>query len=76
VRTISLTRRSKKQPLHIEAPGCIINITTGLSDADGNAVTHISISASGDRYSGEPAWWIDGKEGEDGLAVRVVQDGA
>lgn len=73
MRTISLSSRSRAKLLHIEAPGCIINIHVGLSDVDGREVTRVSIDADGDRYSGEPQWWIDGEEGKKGLGVRIVR---
>ena len=34
---------SMKQPLHIEAPGCIVNISAGLTDGEGNEVTTVQI---------------------------------
>jgi hypothetical protein len=72
MRTVSLTRRSK--PLHIEAPGCIVNIVPGLTDAEGRRVVSVEIRADGKRYAGEIPWWIDGKSGEDYLRLRVVAD--
>jgi hypothetical protein len=47
--------------MHIEAPGCIVNITVGLHDREGRDVTAVEITADGDRYSGEPQWWLDGE---------------
>lgn len=38
--------------LHIEAEGCIVNITEGLTDRKGRSVTSIQIIP--DRYAGEP----------------------
>lgn len=71
MRTIRLTRKSPL--LHIEAPGCIINIQTGLSDRDGNEAVNVSISADGKRYAGNPQWWIDGEAERAHLGVRVVK---
>ena len=57
----------------IEVPGGIINITTGLIDSNGSAVTHISISADGNRYAGNPEWWVNGETGNDGIGLRLVR---
>jgi hypothetical protein len=73
VKTVTHNERSRDKLLHIEAPGCIINIHVGLTDNTGRSVTAISINADGDRYSGDPAWWIDGEKGNAGVGVRVVQ---
>jgi hypothetical protein len=35
--------RTKKKTLHIETPLGIVNITTGLSDNEGNEVEHIEL---------------------------------
>ncbi len=72
-RNLNLTERSPL--LHIEAPGCIINIHCGLRDMDGRKVVNISVEADGDRYSGDPEWWVDGELGNKGRAVRVVCTG-
>lgn len=57
--------------LHIEVPGCIVNISMH-SDETGRAVTRVSVSADGNRYSGDPEWWVEGVKGNSGVAVRVV----
>lgn len=72
-RNVSLTKKSGL--LHIEAPGCIVNIKCGLTDWDGREVVNVSISANGNRYSGDPEWWINGEHGNSGVAVRVVCTG-
>lgn len=63
--------------LHIEGPGFICNIQVGLADERGRPVSRIAVSADGDRYSGDPQWWIDGRRGQigRGRAVRVVCTG-
>lgn len=43
---------------HLEGPGFIANFTTGLRDNEGREVVHVSISADGDRYKGDPEWWV------------------
>lgn len=75
MKTISLSSRSRDKNLHIEAPGCIINIQFGLTDTEGRDVTFISVSADGNRYSGDPCWWLEGVEGKDGMGIRVVREG-
>lgn len=72
-RNISISERSRTNLLHIEAPGCIINIRVGLTDHEGRSVTAISIEADGDRYAGDPEWWIEGDRGSKGIGVRVVR---
>lgn len=77
MKSISVSKRSKFRLLHIEAPGCIVNIHFGLTDRDGREVTNISISA--DQYAGEPKWQAiaDTRDTSDpgkGIGVRVVRD--
>lgn len=66
----------KSGTLHIEAAGCIVNIRTGLTHRSGRKVTSIEVLADGDRYAGDPEWWIvdarDRKRGA-GQYVRVMQ---
>lgn len=58
--------------LHIEIPGAIVNIRTGLHNAKGQEVTHISISA--DQYAGEE-WSADwGTVDAKGGACRIIED--
>jgi len=72
-RTISFAPKGKRRSdvLHIEAPGAIVNISCH-TDSEGREVTRVSISADGNRYSGDPEWWVDGVKGNSGVAVRVV----
>lgn len=83
MKSVSLSERCRFRTLHVEAPGCIINIRFGLTTTEGRPVTSISISADGDRYSGEQAWWVEtedhkvpGMENRDGFTVRVVREAA
>ena len=73
MRTITISERSRCKRLHIEAPGCLINITIGLHDSDGRPVTNVTVAADGNRYAGEPAWWVDAEPGEAGRAFRIVR---
>ncbi len=71
MRSIRLTEKSKL--LHIEAPGCIVNIDPGLCDSEGRKVCNVSVSADGDRYKGDAQWWVDGEAGNRGVGLRIVQ---
>jgi hypothetical protein len=52
--TVSKIRGGKG--LHIEAKGCIVNITEGLPDRKGRSVTSIQIIP--DKYAGEPVFKV------------------
>lgn len=76
MKTISISKRSRFRTLHIEAPGCIVNIRFGLTDTEGREVTNISITA--DQYAGEPKWQAIAdtrysSEPSRGIGVRVVR---
>lgn len=82
MKTIVMTKRSKYRTLHVEAPGCIINIRIGLTRDDGCEVTRIDVSADGERYAGEPPAWIEtygsdpqfaNKSGTSVMVVRAAQ---
>lgn len=73
MKRIAINERSREKLLHIEAPGCIINIRVGLADRNGRRVTHVSVVTDGDRYVGEPPWWIEGRYGLRAQDMRVVQ---
>lgn len=51
MRTIQFSGKRGARKLHIEAPGCIVNITKQLTNSDGQAVTSVQISA--DQYEGD-----------------------
>jgi hypothetical protein len=70
---ITARKMDSGRVLHIEAPGCIVNIRVGLTDSEGRAVTSVSISADGNRYSGEPQWWIEGVPGNATAGARIVR---
>lgn len=70
MRSISIGRRSARV-LHVEAPGCVVNIHHGLLDSNGQPVTAISIQA--DCFAGETPWLINGESGRNGQTVRLVQ---
>ena len=61
MRRITASRKS----LHIEAPGCIVNIRLGLRDLSGRRVTSIEIIP--DQQIGEE-WTLDGQS-----QVRVIE---
>jgi hypothetical protein len=73
MKRISFTRtRDRDKTLHIEAPGCIVNVMIDLTNSAGQAVTRVEILA--DHYAGEPRWWIDGEDGKAFQAALVVQE--
>lgn len=57
--------------LHIETPGCIVNIRAPLADRDGNPVTSIEVLA--DDYAGETPWRLPDFGHTRAVNVRVVQ---
>jgi len=68
-------RISIKNATHIEAPGCIVNITPGLSGAGGRQVTSIEIIC--DQYAGEQHWYlpdINADRPPRATNIRVVQE--
>ena len=44
--------------LHVEAPGCIINIETTHTDDEGRPFVRVEVMADRDRYAGDPEWWL------------------
>jgi hypothetical protein len=60
--------------LHIEAPGCIINVWPYLVDADGHDVTTIEVKC--DDHAGEPKRYIANDAGHDTkhAVVRVLRE--
>jgi len=60
---------SRARTLHIEAPGCIINVRKGLHNSEGAAVTSVEIIC--DQYAGERPWSILGIAAE-GIDVPVA----
>lgn len=73
IKRITVSKRSQHEILHIEAPGCMVNIQHGLHDAEGREVTRVEVIADGARYSSESPWWVEGKPGADGMALRIVR---
>lgn len=80
--TISLHAGRRFRTLHVEAPGCIVNIHFGLTDTEGRSVTNVSINADGRRYAGERGWFVATEDFENlnprdiqcGLSVRVRRE--
>lgn len=64
--------RSKDKLLHIEAPGCIINIQVGLRDSAGRPVTSIQIKC--DEYAGDPNCYLPDFDDAKSLNVRVLME--
>lgn len=74
MRRIVLSERSREKLLHIEAPGCIVNIQIGLSNDKHSEVTRVDVTADGDRYSGDPKWWARGDVNRQGGVVLVEKE--
>jgi hypothetical protein len=68
MKTIRVTKRSRHEVLHIEAPGCVVNIRHGLKDVDGHEVTSIQVIA--DQYT-DDEWHLPDHEGLYSVGVRV-----
>ena len=74
VKEISIGYPRQRKELKVTFPGGIVNITTGVENRNGQKVVHISVSANGDRFAGEPQWWVKwGKVDETGAGCRIIQ---
>lgn len=73
MKTIRISARSRDKLLHIEGPGFLVNIQIGLTDQEGRPVSNISVIADGDRYKGDPEYWVNGEVGNSGVALRIVR---
>lgn len=74
-KTIALSARGRgPKRLKIEADGCLLHVEVDHHDDQGNPVTYVSVSANGDRYAGEPEWWVapGSKVTPSGVGLRVV----
>lgn len=69
-RTIRLSQRTKD--LHVEAPGAVVNIRTGLHDADGNPITAIEVLPDRNRFE-SPGWYLADFGNAGSVNVRVRQ---
>lgn len=70
MRRIQITKRSDKK-WHIEAPGCIVNITHSLIDTTGHEVTSVEILCDDADGMGNAAWRLRDFESRKGMNVRV-----
>lgn len=72
MKTVTISERSKHKLLHIEAPGCIVNITVGLTDSSHHAITavHIKCDESGEESSRLPDF---GDTTHLGVRVRMLK---
>lgn len=57
--------------LHVEAPGCVVNVRLGLHNSEGQDVTAITVQC--DQYAGEPAWSLPDYGDAKHLNARVVR---
>ena len=62
----------KRALLHVCAPGCIVNVTPGLMDRDGHAVTSVEVIC--DRYAGEQHWSLVDLNHAHAMNIRVLQE--
>ena len=72
MRTISWSGKRGARKLHIEAPGCIVNITKNLHDREGRQVTRVDVRA--DQYAGDTPWVLPETGSGDFIGVRVVEN--
>jgi hypothetical protein len=61
---IQVFKQEKGKLLHVEAPGCTVNIRVGLHDADGRDVTSVEVLADGERFAGA-SWSVEVDPAED-----------
>lgn len=66
------TRNGAARRLHVEAPGCIINVETGRTNAQGQSVTFVDVVADGNHFAGDSEWWVNGERGRNGGAFLIV----
>jgi hypothetical protein len=74
-KTIRLSRKGRgPKRLQIEADGCTVLVDSDVVDEHGNDVTYISVTADGDRFAGNPEWWVapGSKVTPSGVGLRVV----
>lgn len=70
MKTIRHTARMS-QPLHIEAPGCIINVRAGLGADEGQPVTVVQVIC--DKYPGEVWTLEDGGMDKKFATLRIIK---
>lgn len=68
MKTMRHTKRME-QPLHVEAPGCIVNIYAGQQDTDGTPVTTVQILCD---TTGTDKWLLE--NGERFVSLRVIRE--
>jgi hypothetical protein len=71
-RLVQIHRQGKGKIVHIEAPGCVVNIRVGLTDEKGREVTSVEVLSDGKRFAGEN-WKIIGTTSL-ARVVRVRKD--
>jgi hypothetical protein len=75
MRRINLTKRSRHDCLHIEAPGCVINVRHKLRDCDGHPVTAVEIIPDRVDWQGDGSrWTFPDAPGARAMNVRVRQE--
>ncbi len=71
--TIRVSKQDRGKLVHLEAPGCIVNVRVGLQDSEGREVTAIEIIPDGTRFAGE-TWRIVGEPRAAVVNVRVRKE--
>jgi len=74
MRRIEWSGKRGSNLLHIEAPGCIVNIHKGLTDTQGREVTRVEVIC--DQYADELPASLPDFKGAKYLAARVVREKA
>jgi len=70
MKRLNLTKRTGGDGvLHIEAPGCVVNVHCNLHNSDGAEVTTVEVIPDGPHYDGR-GWTADGSV----RLIRVVQN--
>ena len=72
MRTISWGGSRGSRTLHIEAPGCIVNITKNLHDSESRQVTRVDVKA--DQFSGDTQWVLPEFGNRAFVGIRVMEN--
>lgn len=63
-----------RKAIKVTCPGGIIHVECGLTDSQSRPIVCVSVTADGDRYAGDPTWWVEwGKTDKTGGACRIIK---
>jgi hypothetical protein len=66
--------KQRTKELKIEFPGGMVTVHTGLTNREGQAVVHVSVTPDGQRFAGEVPWFAFWNgTGVDGGGCRIIQ---